>query len=166
MNLKHSFCSNCVDCESFLESNSPDLLALCETNLDDSVDSGNFYMRGYHPLIQKDSTTHVHGPAVNVKEELPFAWGLSLENLWFLTYIFDWLYLTQFLLISPLSIMFFIFMHSFYSNSFNVDEVLSINPSPDVFFFGDFNTHHKDWLTYSGGIDRPGELCYNFFYLK
>ena len=22
--------------------------------------------------------------------------------------------------------------------------------------------HHKDWLTYSGGTDRPGELCCNF----
>ena len=29
------------------------------------------------------------------------------------------------------------------------------------FFFGDFNVHHKDWLTYSGRTDRPGELCYN-----
>ena len=28
--------SNFVDCESFLESNSPDILALCETNQDDS----------------------------------------------------------------------------------------------------------------------------------
>ena len=27
--------SNFVDCESFLESNSPDILAVCETNLDD-----------------------------------------------------------------------------------------------------------------------------------
>ena len=27
--------SNLVDCESFLESNSPDILALCKTNLDD-----------------------------------------------------------------------------------------------------------------------------------
>ena len=34
--------SNCVDSESFLESNSLDILALCETNLDDSIDSGNF----------------------------------------------------------------------------------------------------------------------------
>ena len=42
------------------------------------------------------------------------------------------------------------------------DEVLSINPSANVFVFGDFNVHHKDWLTYSGGTDRPGELCYNF----
>ena len=24
------------------------------------------------------------------------------------------------------------------------------------------STHHKNWLTYSGGTDRPGELCYNF----
>ena len=42
-----------------------------------------------------------------------------------------------------------------------MDEVLSINPSANVFVFGDFNVHHKDWLTYSGGTDRPGELCYN-----
>ena len=46
--------------------------------------------------------------------------------------------------------------------SSNIDEVLSINPSPNVFVFGGFNVHHKDWLTYSGATDRPGELCYNF----
>ena len=28
--------------------------------------------------------------------------------------------------------------------------------------FGDFNVHHKDLLTYFGGTDQPGELCYNF----
>ena len=33
---------NFVDCESFFELNSPGILALCETNLDDSIDSGNF----------------------------------------------------------------------------------------------------------------------------
>ena len=71
---------NFVDCESFLESNSPDIVALCETNLDDSIDFGSFYVRGYLPLIQKDSTTHMHGLAVFVKEGLPFAQDLSLEN--------------------------------------------------------------------------------------
>ena len=35
-------CLNFVDCEAFLESNSPDILALCETNLHDSIASGNF----------------------------------------------------------------------------------------------------------------------------
>ena len=39
--------SNFVDWESFLDSNSPDILALCETNLDDSVESGNSSVRGY-----------------------------------------------------------------------------------------------------------------------
>ena len=50
----------------------------------------------------------------------------------------------------------------FDSISSNIDEVLSINPSANVFVFEDFNVHHKDWLTYSRGTDRPGELCYNF----
>ena len=43
-----------------------------------------------------------------------------------------------------------------------IDEILLINPSAKVFVFRDFNVHHRDWLTYSGGTDRPGELCYNF----
>ena len=73
-------CLNFVDCESFLESNSPDIFALCETNLDDSIDSGNFSERGYLPLIQKNCSTHIHGLAVDVKEALPFVWDLSLEN--------------------------------------------------------------------------------------
>ena len=50
----------------------------------------------------------------------------------------------------------------FCSVSSNIDEVLLITLSPNVFDFGNFNVHHKDWLTYSGGTDRPGELCYKF----
>ena len=46
--------------------------------------------------------------------------------------------------------------------SSNIDEVLSINPSTNVFVLGDFHVHHKDWLTYSSGTDQSGELCYNF----
>ena len=53
---------------------------LCETNLDDSIDSGNFSVRGYLPLIRKDSGTHMHSLPVYVKAGLPFAWDLSLEN--------------------------------------------------------------------------------------
>ena len=43
-----------------------------------------------------------------------------------------------------------------------MDEVLLISPSANIFVFGDFNVYHKDWITYSGGTDRSGELCYNF----
>ena len=71
---------NFFEYESSLESNSSDILALCETNLDDSIDSGNFSVRGYFPLIRKDSPTHMHGLAVDVNEGLPFAQDLSLEN--------------------------------------------------------------------------------------
>ena len=49
----------------------------------------------------------------------------------------------------------------FDSISSNIDDVLSVNPSANVFVFGDFNIHHKDWLTFSGRTDRPGELCFN-----
>ena len=48
------FRSNFVDCESFLGSNFPDIR---ETNLDDSIDSGNFSVRGYLSLARKHSDT-------------------------------------------------------------------------------------------------------------
>ena len=37
-------------------------------------------LRGYLPLIRKDSVTHMHGLAVYVKEVLPFAQDLTVEN--------------------------------------------------------------------------------------
>ena len=87
--------SNFAECESFFESNSPNILALCETRLDDSTDSGNFSVRGYLPLIRKDSITHMHGLAVYLKKGLPFARDLSLENSVNCYLCFDWLYFSQ-----------------------------------------------------------------------
>ena len=103
---------NFVDCESFLESDSHDILALCETNLDDLIDSGYFTVRGYLSLIPKDSGTHMHGLAVYVKEGLPFAQDVSLENS-----ADSYLFLTGFtslsvLLLFPLSVT-FSFVHCF-----------------------------------------------------
>ena len=59
--------SNFDRCKSFLGTNPPDILALCETNFDDSIYSGNFYVRSYLPSIWKDSITHTHGLAICVK---------------------------------------------------------------------------------------------------
>ena len=87
--------SNFVDCESFLKSNSPDILVLCETNLDDSIDSGNFSVIDYLPLIRKDSSTHMHGLAVYVKEGLLFHGMYLKKTLQILTYVFDLLYFIQ-----------------------------------------------------------------------
>ena len=56
---------------------------------------------------------HMHGLTVYVKEGLPFAWDLSLENS-----EDSYMFLTDFtsfsvLLLSPMSNFFFAFMHSF-----------------------------------------------------
>ena len=107
-------CSNFAECESFLESNYPDILALWETNLDNSIDSENFSVRSYLPLIWKDSITHMHGFTVYVKDGLPFTHDFSLENSRFLL-----LFSTSFTSLSVLlpfllSITFFIVMHSFW----------------------------------------------------
>ena len=130
--------SNFVDCKSFLESNSPDIVALCETNLDDSMDSGNFFVRGYLPLIRKDSGTHMHGLAVYVKERLPFVRDLSLEN------SADSYLCFQLALLLSVSYFFFLYRWPssslytvFDSISSNIDSVLLINPSANVFIFGD-----------------------------
>ena len=119
-------------------------------------------LRGYLPLIRKDSGTLMHGIAVYVKEGLIFAWDLSLEN------TADSYLCLQLALLHSVSCFFFLYRSPsstlcmiFYSISSNIDEVLSINYSA-VFVFGDFNVHHKDWLTYSGETDHPGKLCYNF----
>ena len=66
--------------ESFLESDSPDILAVWQTNLDNSIDTGNFSVRGYLPLIWKDSVTHMHCLAVYMKEGIRFAQDLTLET--------------------------------------------------------------------------------------
>ena len=74
------FCSNFFTGEPFLESSCPDNLALYETYLGDPIGSSNFYVRGYLPLIQKESFIHMHGLTVYVKEQLRFACELSRNS--------------------------------------------------------------------------------------
>ena len=133
---------------------------LCKRNLDDSIDSGSLSVRGYLPLMQKDSSTHMHTLGIYAKEGLPFARDLSLENYADFYLCLQLALLQCVLLLFPMSITFFILVHSFYFISSNIDKVLSINRST-AFVFGDFHIHHKNWFTYSAGTDRSGELCYN-----
>ena len=105
----------------------------------------------------------MHGLAVYVKEWLPFAWDLSLET------SADTCLYFQVALLHSMSYFFFLYRSFssslcivFYSSSSNIVDVLSINPSAVVFFFGDFNVCHKDWLTYS--VELIGLVnFYNFF---
>ena len=101
----------------------------------------------------------MHGLAVYEKEGLPFAWDLSLENSAdsYLCFPLAFLHLVSycfFLYRSPSLSLCTVF--NFISTSV---DVLSINPSANVFVLGNFSVHHKDWLTHSGGTSRPGELC-------
>ena len=88
--------------------------------------------------------------------------GLICRKLSILTYVFDWLFFTQ-CLTSSSSINHLLHLYAQFLILFHLtNEVLLTNPFANVFVFGDFNIHHKDWLTYVGGTDRPGEVCYNF----
>ena len=87
----------------------------------------------------------MHGLAVYMKEVLPFAQDLSLEK------SLDSVLCFQMVLLYPVSYFFFLYWLPswslcmvFYAISSNTDEVLLINPSANVFVFGDFNIHHKD----------------------
>ena len=104
----------------------------------------------------------MHGFAICLKV-LPFARDVSVENSAD-SYLCFRLALRQ----KP-GVPYFFFPYRspsictvFDSISSNIDEVLSINPSTNVFVFVDFNVHHKNWLIYSGGTDRLDELCFNF----
>ena len=126
------------------------------TNLDDSINSGNFCERSYLSLIQKDSGTHMYGLAVYVKEGLPFTQDLSLENSAGSYLCFRLAFLHS------VSYFFFLYRSPSLFLCMVFDSISSnINPFANMFVFGDFSIHHKNWLTYSCGNDRSDGLCYN-----
>ena len=106
-------------------------LNLCETNLGDSVDSGNFYVRGYLSLIRKDSVTQI-----------------VLQFMWRKDFLLHRTHPWKTLSIHSSSSLCMVFD----AISSNIDDFLSINPSANVFVFGDSN--HKDCITYSDGTYR------------
>lgn len=71
-----NFCS----VELFLFKKSPDILALCESNLNSSISSSDFSFSGYLPLLRKDSNVHMHGLEFYVHEHHLLATELSLES--------------------------------------------------------------------------------------
>ena len=106
--------SNFAYCESFLESNSPDILALCETNLDGSIDSGNFSVRGYLLLIRKGFYYSCAWSRSLREGRTSFCTGLTPRKLCRFLLMFQTAFTSlSVLLLSPLSISFFIFVHNF-----------------------------------------------------
>ena len=107
-------------------------------------------VRGYLRLIRKDCFSYAW--SCSLCEGGTFFCRLILRKLGIFYYVFDWLYFSFGVsLLFPLSITFFVFLHSFWHCISSItDEILSINSSAYVFVLGGFNVHPKDWLTYSG----------------
>ena len=98
---------------SFSLNQTADIFALCKTNVVDSIDSGNFSVRCYLFLIEKDIM-------LLIKEVLPFEQDLSVEN------SVDSYLCFRLALLYSVSYFFFLYQ----------------SDSANMFVFGDFDVHH------------------------
>jgi len=149
--------------ESFLQNSSPDIFAVGETNLNDSIDSSDFLVNGYLPLNRKDSTSHMLGLGVYVQENLPISHEKFLEspNHSFMCFRISLLHSTSylfFLYCSPKSKSCIVID----SVSESIDKALVAHPSANIFIFGDFNIHHSEWLPFSGPTSEAAINTFNF----
>ena len=149
--------------ESFLADSSPDIFALCETNLKPSISNDDLMIAGYLPLSRKDSCIHMHGLGVYVREDLPLARIPTLEipEESFMCFRLSLLHSTSYLFFlyrSPSSQSCSVID----SVSRSIDNALLLHPNADILCFGDFNAHHSEWLEYSKDIDFPGVQVHNF----
>ena len=133
--------SNFVDCESLLESHSPDIFALCETNLDGSIDSGNFLCEVLYFFNPKGFYYLYTWSCSLCEGRTSFcSWVISRKLCGFVR-----IFSTDFTSLNVLP--FFLYQSPslslctvFYSLSSDIDEVLSISPSANRSVFGDFNS--------------------------
>ena len=106
----------------------------------------------------------IFNKTVREKRKARYAKAFSYNILWlsgFLQLFIHKLFLFwDFLLACCIPFVTFTFLQ--HVSALEIGNICSRLKSANVFVFGDFNVHHKDWLTYSGGTDWPGELCYNF----
>ena len=153
---------HCV--QSFLSIHPPNILALCETNLSDSISDKNFDTPGYCPIVTKHDhlNRNMHGLDVFLKFGIPCAHDTTLE-------IADspFMYFRQALLHST-SYLFFLYRPQddgcevINHISDKIDEVLSCHTSANICIFRDINVHHIPWLVHSNRTDAAGIKCFNF----
>ena len=122
----------------FLECTFPDILALCESWL------SWFWQYVCERLFLFNPKGFCHSCAwccSLCEARTSFCMGLISRKL----YRFLLMFLTDFFFLywSPFSSLYRVFVDI----SSNIDEVLSIKISANVFVFGEFNVYHKDWLT-------------------
>ena len=119
------------------------------------MDSNNFSVRDYLSLIGKDSVIHIMFLQFMWRKDffLHVTWPLKILQI--LTYVFKWLYFIQCLPSFSFTVHCLCFCARFFVTvSSSIGKVFFISPSATVFAFGDFNIHHKGWLTYFGGTSE------------
>ena len=108
-------CSNFGECESFLEPNSPGILALYETNLDDSINSGNISVKGLYSFNPKKFYYSYAWSCSLCERGTSFCMGLISRKLCRFLLMFSTSFTSlSVLLLFPLLITFFIFIQGFW----------------------------------------------------
>ena len=156
--------TNFMYVEPYINSKKPDMLALCETNLNPEISEKEFDIPGYCSLSVKHDhlQRHMHGLAVYIKEGIPCARDTSFESpdQPFMCFRMALLHSTSFI--------FFLYrphhdnLGCINSISTNIDKVLCSYPSANIHVCGDFNAHHMEWLIHSNKSDDAGVGCYEF----
>ena len=115
-------------------------------------------MRRFLPLIENDSITYRHDLAVHVKPVLPSTRDPSLENP---DYSFRLALLHS---VTYLSFHYQLPSCSLWTVFGAVSSIVLFVSClfRNIIILLDLLVHHKDWLTYSDGTDRPSKLWHNF----
>ena len=116
-----------------------------------------FLFEGLSSFNLKRCFTCMHGLVVYMKEGLTFALTKSLENSADAFWCFDLIYFSQ-CLTSFSSINHLYCGYEWFLILFHLTQ-MRFSWSTHLLMC---LIHHKDWLTYSCGADRSGQLCYNF----
>ena len=144
--------------------NSPSVMALCETGLDRSILEQDFTIPGYCPLISKPDHQHRkgHGLGVYIKEGFPCGRDLRYEvtDSPYMCFRVALLHSTAFIftLYRPHGDGCSVIDHI----ADQVDKIFTDHPSASIHICGDFNVHHEEWLVHSNNTDREGRICYDF----
>jgi exonuclease III len=152
--------SNFLFVEHHLSSSKPHLLFLTETQMSELADSNPFSVDSYCLYTQFSSKG---GCCAYVRNDVTCSRVSNLESSEFSTL---WLRLscqstTKFICavyLSPNSTDYPKFFN--YLNS-KIEHILSLSPFSEIIILGDFNVHHRQWLS-SSSQDQAGELAFDF----
>ena len=156
--------SNFPSVEHHLSSANPDLLFLTETQVSEATSSNPFSVSSYYlyPNFKAKGGCCVYVHNNLTCSRVPDLDSSEFSTIWLrlschsLTKYFCAVYLSPNSTDYP---KFFDYLTS------KVEHILSTSPFSEISILGDFNVHHRDWLS-SPFTDQPGELALTFSVLN